>query len=291
MHKESRPTPQGLKRRHHVVPESYLRRFANSEGLILVGDELKKEAFTVNPRNAAVMTDFYLAQMGEGPSDALEDWMGVIEARAASAFTRIADHGQELSHLDREALANFIALQITRGPTYRQQILKTGRLEALTAASIDGNTPDRVREFLRTTEGREPGEDEVTEMAESLRAGELRFEAPKEVAILAALKSAAALVQPLADRHWSMFEIGPRGFVTSDNPAILVPPTHISVENVLFTEELLLPVDPRHAISLTKAETSQLAVLDQVDLITNLNNRSRAGAYRFVFAHPDPFST
>ncbi len=181
-------TPQGLRRRHHVVPEFYLRRFANEEGLILVGDELKKEGFTVNPRNAAVMTDFYIAQARKRASDALEEWMGAIEAMAAHAFTRIADHGQEISHLDREALANFIALQITRGPTYREQILKTGRLEALTAASIDGNTPNRVRDFLRTAEGRVPDEREVHEMAESLRVGELRFEAPKEVAMLGSSK-------------------------------------------------------------------------------------------------------
>ncbi len=287
---ESGRTPQGLRRRHHVVPEFYLRRFANEDALLLVGDELKKEGFTVNPRNAAVMTDFYMAQTRKGPSDALEKWMGEIEAKAASAFTRIADRGQEMSHLDREALANFIALQITRGPTYREQILKIGRLEALTAASIDGNTPDRVRDFLRRTEGRAPEEREVREMAESLRVGELRFEAPKEVAILAALRSAAAMVQPLADRHWSMFEIRPHGFVTSDNPVILLPAADISVENVLSTEELLLPVDPRHAILLSKAEASSLAMLEPVDLITTLNNRSRAGAYRFVFAHPEPFS-
>jgi len=200
------------------------------------------------------------------------------------------DQGKDMAHLDREALANFIALQITRGPVYRDQLMKTARLEALTAAAIDADTPGRVRVFLRMTEGAEPDEQEVEEMAHSLRSGELRFDAPKEVAILAALKSAAAMVQPLADRHWSIFEIQPRGFVTSDNPVVLLAPAEISVESILATDELLLPAGPRHAISLSTRTTSRLAALDQTSLITTLNRRSRDGAYRFVFAHPDPFS-
>jgi hypothetical protein len=216
--------------------------------------------------------------------------MSTIEAGAAAALTRMVDHGQDMSHADREALANFIALQITRGPVYRDQVMKNGRLEALTAVSIDGNTPGQVREFLRMTDGREPKDEDVQEMAESLRAGELRFEAPKEVAILAALRSAAAMVQPLADRNWAIFEIQPRGFVTSDNPVVLSPAAEVSVENVLATEELVLTVDPRHAILLGKGAKSGLAALDQIPLITTLNNQSRAGAYRFVFAHPQPFS-
>jgi len=44
-------------------------------------------------------------------------------------------------------------------------------------------------------------------------------------------------------------------------------------------------------ISLCTAATSSFAALSQVELITTLNGQSRGGAYRFVFAHPDPFST
>lgn len=108
-------------KRHHTVPQFYLRRFANGERIATVrlpGDQ----RFVQSVRKAASETNFYAVVGHEDGPDVFEKLLSSIEGDASRAFGRIASGTWPLEQADRWTLANFVALQAVRGPEQRRNM-------------------------------------------------------------------------------------------------------------------------------------------------------------------------
>ncbi|WP_166785021.1 MULTISPECIES: DUF4238 domain-containing protein [Cryobacterium] len=103
-------------KRHHVVPQFYLRGFARSERLVAV-QVSDGRRFSTPVRKAASKTHFYrLAPDHLSGPLALETALAVVEGDAAAILKRIIDGQWPLSFFERRQLSFFIAAQLVRGP-------------------------------------------------------------------------------------------------------------------------------------------------------------------------------
>jgi hypothetical protein len=112
--------------KHHILPRSYLERFAQREQIWVLDFELKRQ-YQINIRDAATIKDFYTAKtVDKDEDDSVEqNYLGKIESLAKSAIDHII---KERTFKDRpqwDILVNFTAQMYTRTPLFRQIILET----------------------------------------------------------------------------------------------------------------------------------------------------------------------
>jgi len=120
-------------RRHHTVPQVYLRAFADSARRVRViarDDPARSQVTSV--RNACVEVGFYRVDPTafEIPTDrtppdpeAFEAHLSAFESRAASGLNKLSRSGMSgITKEDWYHLINFIALQTVRGNRFRQDL-------------------------------------------------------------------------------------------------------------------------------------------------------------------------
>jgi len=148
----------GEQKRHHVVPEFYLRRFANAHERITVMRRGEKP-HTTHVRNAGVIGKFNTVTDPEGnPSLAVERMFADFEGRAKPIIEAIAETGNIPMHQPRSLLAQYMALQYTRTPEWRD-ILNIGT-EIHAKTLMSSHTDASLREMLRRMHRRAPTEEE-----------------------------------------------------------------------------------------------------------------------------------
>ncbi len=111
--------------RHHIVPRTILRRFANTSDQLRVRDR-----FTGKLRLAAVgdlaVKDFYtFVDLNMSRNSAMEVWLSEVEAEFARVIrplvsTQAFGHPQPPTGVDRFALDTFVAVQAVRGMRTRR---------------------------------------------------------------------------------------------------------------------------------------------------------------------------
>ena len=110
------PAPQKPPRRQHVVPQFYLARFADDRDQLLMTDKTDGRRMRTSLGAVAVINDFYTVETTDGKSYAVEEWLGMLEGRAAEILRKIDGGDFPLkSKEDHDALAVYIAFQLARG--------------------------------------------------------------------------------------------------------------------------------------------------------------------------------
>ena len=189
-------------KRHHTVPQFYLRGFANGDQIATV--RLPGEArFTQSVRTAASQPDFYTVEGHEDGSDVFEKLLSTIEGEAASVFRIIRSGAWPLEAEDRMTLAHFVALQATRGPDQRRTLEHVAA--KITQLEIEYRGRDRQPVLEGTNPGGPPSAlspiDHIRQMAESVD----------------------KLLPYIAGRPWSLVRFKRRSLLTSDAPVGLIP--------------------------------------------------------------------
>lgn len=108
-------------KRHHHVPQFYLRGFADGEQITTVrlpGDR----RYTNSVRKTAAENGFYAVPGHEEGPDVFEKILGGAEGEAAEVFAKVEAGVWPLALDDRATLASFIALQVARGPEQRRNM-------------------------------------------------------------------------------------------------------------------------------------------------------------------------
>lgn len=113
-----------IKRAHHVVPQFYLRRFADDLKQIYQTDKTNGAAALTPVKHATVVRDLYTVDGNEGDElDTLEDIYSRIESDAARVFKSVLDDDVwPLNDQQREAMSIWIAAQFLRTPRMRNAL-------------------------------------------------------------------------------------------------------------------------------------------------------------------------
>lgn len=279
-------------RRHHFVPRAYLERFGH-DGRVLVRRRDKPRPFTTSVANVAVETGFYDSQTADGQwSVALERLLAGVDGAGIAAI-RTVDHEMRppaVGSKSRGMLATVLAIQFTRTPMLREQVLVPQRF-----AAYAGDRPvDRelVARFLSDVHlGFRPDDNEVDAaylfLEYVLRSKEIPT---REFAVQMMLKCVDHVQPALLRKHWSLEVARKPRLITSDAPLALWrrPNSRDEFEGVGVedAEEIRFPLDPSKQLVLAESERDEVVAIEP-DRVRACNSDLAHACHKLIVGHPN----
>jgi hypothetical protein len=220
---------QNIARRHHFVPEFYLRGFCGSDKKLFVVDAKERKQFRTQPENVAVEKDFNRVNIDGIAPDALEKAYGAFEGKAASALARIIAKGAFEDENDRAAILNLMALLTVRSPQKRQTIGDFQHDLCKVMLEMTFATPERWESQVKQmrSEGYLQDVDETMayeQLRDFVKKGNYKIRMNKEWQIQMELRHLDDVLPYFFMRKWSLYQArkGTNGFITSDHPVSLM---------------------------------------------------------------------
>jgi hypothetical protein len=216
-------------RRHHYLPQFYLRGFGDEEERLWVFDRETVSLRHQGTANIALEKDFYTVTTSDGQrSDQIEKVLSPVEGDSKRIIDRLDGRVSALEAEDRSILALFMGLMRNRTPAFdkdqsdfTEQFLrwryKAGHpnaeavaegfreYEAATGESMSGVSPDDV--------------------FNTIREDQFEIKNPRQNNIKLMLDLALPMAQALIGLNWNVVWTPKEfSFVTCDNPLTVVPP-------------------------------------------------------------------
>lgn len=206
------------------MPRFLLQRFAENpaeDGSLVHQLELESgQCRRVNPRNAAVVRDFYalVDEEGNRHQDA-EHALGQIEGLAAPLIERLEEPGARLEGEDRYNLAIFIAMLWLRTPLWRERFRHTE--EQLAEFIARHAPPDHYLAAARAA-GEEITLAEAAaqrdEVIAALDCGGIEIDAPPERHVTVLFEHGKSTAWIIFRLDWTLIRAAASTFVIADEP-------------------------------------------------------------------------
>ncbi len=199
-------------RDHHYVPRLYLKGFAGDDGMLTIIDRRWGSIRRKSPRAVFWTRDYYRVEGVEGGGNptAFEDAFANLENKAAPVLRQILSTATlpAVGSADYGTLMNFVALQVMRAPHARRRLHEVTRV------------------MKRVLEHQQQLHEAFGPPGPNAKLESLRQHVERERTtgdhVEALVTAASAILQPLADRNWTLLHAGEGAhFITSDQPVSL----------------------------------------------------------------------
>lgn len=221
---ETKRTPA---RKHHYVPQFYLRGFTDEKGQLFVVDRPTEKTFRADPKNVAAQRDFNTVDVEGMAPDTIEKGLAEFEGEIAPALERVKATKSLTNKTDRDLVMNLVCALAIRNPRQRATI-----------NDFVGEIAQQIAQLSLATEERWNGQVErmkadgvwdngtnltYEDMKKFLEAGNYTIGVAKEFNIAMEIKQHEKLVQHIGARKWGVIvaKSGSGGFVTTDVPVCL----------------------------------------------------------------------
>ena len=204
-------------KRHHQVPQFYLRGFANDDDQVtVVRLGATPRSFTTAVKNVAVESHFYdVDWLGGERRGELEAFLGRVEDAAAESLQTVLS-GRSPSPVDRYNLSVWIVLQYIRGRGGRGDSIELQKL--LTRAQIAVQGRDDFITRMRELGAEDPDQD----WDRMIVAGEIPDPPTARFQHARTMLSLAAKIAPIyTGAHWFLVRFRRQKLLTSDEPVCL----------------------------------------------------------------------
>ena len=287
-------------RKHHLVPASYLRRWADPSGRIRQVMVNEATDHVTSAEKAARETDYYRLEADEVDPDELppllmETLLGYVESAAAPILDVLTSGTPNLAPDQAAMLGWFIGLQMTRGHAYRREAQALAHQTFV--VQYAGATDRQLRRRIADN-GQEPTDAAVAEARDFLDRvanGDIIIERHPASVVGEAGLIAYDLGAYLFDRTWVVIETPPV-MITTDEPVVRIPgpgQERALRGGVGNAAVIMVPLSPRHALAMFRPDialaigyqhfdTDQLDYLETFELCTEL----KAHSERWCFEHP-----
>ncbi|WP_010202146.1 DUF4238 domain-containing protein [Salinibacterium sp. PAMC 21357] len=262
---------------HHFNPQFVLRGFADGNQRITTIRLPERKARTTRVRETAAENHLYSLPGHPSGADIFEKALGAgIEADVADIFARIEGGEWPLSRDPRDTLAEFIALQVLRGPEQRQRMESASSDLFLRAAGQLGR--DGLTRFASDAAGREVSEAEVDELWNTVATpdgAQITYLPRDHIEMMGEVTESIAAA--IAARPWKLIRFSRRALVTCDAPVTPVPYDTEGpfIGNGIATARFVLyPISRRMGLVMSHA----LDRNDAGDDLNELSNRARSGS-------------
>lgn len=279
--------------RHHLVPQSLLRRFADERERLVMVPRLGGEPKRTSVATACAETGFYAIEVADeyvdqADSEYVETLLSQVEDKAKRHLDAILDGCFPLSDQTKFDLALFLALQVARGWVFRNDLVEIATHAArMHTATI---SEDRVREWLRER-GEPTDAQSIRENLRGVRAMEgMRVVPSNGEAVRQMLQYAIDGVHPhLYFRNWRLLRFDSPCLLISDEPvALWGRPTRDLDQHplgVATADAVWFPIDRCHALALLQSGEEKISDASAIRT-RQLNVAVAAGAHRWIFHHP-----
>lgn len=205
----------------HTVPASYLENFVDRNGHVWVLD-INDNIFNTNPSSVLKERHFYSLAGSDGNKDmTVENILASIEGDFVKVYREKFEKDLFLNDEEKVATSVFIAALMTRTRPHRDNLKSS--LEELKGWMEDWERHPMSEEEKRTLAAI-PSSGGATIDLESLKEGLENFDEHHSTSILRSLSHTAALIYHM---KWSVWKNEKYGFVTSDDPVVLLRPASI----------------------------------------------------------------
>lgn len=284
--------------RHHIVPRTILRRFANNANQIRLRDRITSKVRVVAVGDVAVKDFYTFIDLDMAPNGAMEMWLSEVEAefaRVIRPYLSTSTFGlpRPPAGIDRFALDTFVAVQALRGMRTRRamELIADYGMKLVNQDKISPKDIQRV-EIV-------PHQNEHIEFMH---------------------RASETLAEHLSLRPVSVAQLDRPLLVISDEPVVLIPRDgtpkgdlrdrmriegeHVPRENLVQisngrdvgfhdADEVILPLSPRHALVYGPVGSRWTAVVSSLKggeanrIAREANALQARNAFGWVAAHPD----
>lgn len=295
--KRARENRQRTKqKRHHVVPQAYLRAWADNRNQIVVYDGRADHIFTADTKNAAVRTKLYTLDLDDGTeTDELERLFAQVEGPISEGIRSLRDGTWPMSPDERYLIANFIALQLARAPgipeATEQMMAQVTEMAAKMQSAMSQmkaeTSPEEYAAYGAQMDRMRAVSDNPSYSLEE-------FQELHRHPTLLALNGVVDLVDPIAHLDYTLLESDGEEFLTSDQPVAHWPlpgqPAWMST-GLLNAQKSTLPISPHLCIQFEVPADVTAAGSDYRRRVASLevariNQRTFLAASRHVVMRP-----
>ncbi|MFI7430713.1 DUF4238 domain-containing protein [Micromonospora sp. NPDC049836] len=278
------------RKRHHYLPESYLKAWADGNGQVAVRRRDQNVPFFTATHNVAVEADLYALPTDAGLDDALEVALSKIEAPLRGHLADLREGAKaRRGTAVRTEISRLLALQLVRTPEHLDRFLFP-----LAAAEFTGERPisrDGMRRFL-TDEylGEPPAEPELQGALDFANYVLSQGEPTKREIFSILFRIADEELTPrLGAMAWAV-EISPRhAFVTTDRPVAVWRRDPHSLKRMgaglESADEVRFPLGPHHLLVLRPRFPEHRTVVEP-DRVAGVNRHLAAACYEMVIGRP-----
>jgi hypothetical protein len=301
-----------VSKRHHTVPNFYLKGFATSDKRPRIGaaslDDGKR--LVVPTSDATVRKNFYSLDGHPDGSDVFEKELSNLEGDASAVIKKVVSGAWPLTREDREVLGTFLAFQFLRGPDTRtslDQISTTLLSKVIAQLGADG-----IRNSLATS-GKPVADDIVHRMLEQASQPDgVTAKTTSAGHINHMLELVPELVRYFVGRPWVLIRFSSRKLLTCDTPVALVPNPEFqdvySGVGLMNAWGITIPLTREVGLLLANPmalaeEDPQKPLVELLEDVVNgkydheqnpstklahfFNNHTVGNARRWIFHHPD----
>jgi hypothetical protein len=210
-------------RKHHYVPQCYLRRFASSQEQLQVLNVVSGRCYVASVRDTTSVRDFY--RIDAPDPQALEKlFERAVETPAAAALAKLDAGVWPLDQASRAAIAMLVAAQQSRTPgSIAKQNEQTSEL-LRTMALVQLAHPEATREMLKDDGGDAPSDELLAGLREDIKSRKLKLSLNSVHSITMGLSVAATLSERIAEMTWTISEVTHGQLIASDGPVLFWPP-------------------------------------------------------------------
>jgi len=220
----------GESRKHHWVPQCYLKGFAkprSKNSQLYVVDAAAMRAFSTKPCNVAAARDFNRVDLDGVSPDAVESSFSSFESDVDQALGRSIAAGGVVDAEDHNLILNLIALLAVRNPGMRERMRRTEEEVWKRVLDLTLSSKERYEASFRkaAAEGAFSA-DEILPyetMREFFDRDEYDLQVSTTSHVQQELKLVDTVLPLLGRRSWLILRARPEsgGFITSDHPVLL----------------------------------------------------------------------
>ena len=278
---------QSHPRNHHYVPRFLISRFANEQDKVNAYDrDTGRVRKNMDPKRVLIEKDLYRAKTKNKEDEyTLEHLFSEGEARWAPLIREIVKTGTILQDQIPD-LIEFLAVQAVRTRLRRINFQRLS--EYLTTGMVVLDLRQRLESEEFNDEQRTVVENFITDV----NARKWRLTQPPSNMLVSQIKMLPELVDVFSHGwHYIMVAISHPNFVLTDDPIAKLGDwdgtvsTDIGIETA---QELWMPLDPSHALVLTRDFTLPRYIADlQQDHVRKINQRLVFDSLRWTIYNPD----
>jgi hypothetical protein len=274
-----------VKKRHHFIPQFYLRKFAtlNPKEAICTSDMVTGECRASAANATAYETHCYSVTLPDGSrTDELENWISEVESKAAPILEKLIA-GDRISEQEKADFAAFMALMVVRADSWRLMwgsVMTSGIQIANFATASRDDVFEKAMERYQRDMGKTLSEKELSDLKDAmLNPQKFKLEISKEWTIQA-FKFYDVLFPLFFRMTWSILTNDtPRPLITSDNPVAQTTPGLADKD-----AEVVLPLSTTTClIAHWRTDAQARGKLKNEAAVKMINRQQAYNALRFLF--------
>ena len=275
-------TDQNLPKRHHYIPQFYLKGFSTDKKHLYVLDKLSEENNRIRyqtTESIAFQNNLYTYQAKGKKKETLEGAFAQLEGIAAELIRKI-EKEEVLSDQDRSDLSLFISFLWIRTPFSKKEFEKTTKelYEKTARMSMAMRPKESIKDFFKER-GEEFTDQQIANMvdfATNEKRSKIHVDVPQNYWIKQMLTMGLEISPALEIADWE-FKVAnkPFAFLTSDNPFLLLPSKPVDALGLLTPgAKKVIPLTSKICLVIHEPQKDPKTVYTTVDkkLIRKINH-------------------